>query len=117
MRRLSAPVHHERSTPKHRPPVATRRVAAHVPVHTPIARARLAPTESGGMSGDMVEATAPLPARVSLFSLPITSSAKMPSQKPKILLMGATGYVGGSVLHHLLAHPDLTTTITPSNPI
>ncbi|KAI8301265.1 hypothetical protein K4K59_001081 [Colletotrichum sp. SAR11_240] len=41
----------------------------------------------------------------------------MPSQKPKILLMGATGYVGGSVLHHLLAHPDLTTTITPSNPI
>ncbi|KAF9878448.1 nad dependent epimerase dehydratase family protein [Colletotrichum karsti] len=37
--------------------------------------------------------------------------------KPRILLTGATGYVGGSVLHALLSHPSLTTTITPSNPI
>ncbi|KAG7047734.1 NAD dependent epimerase/dehydratase [Colletotrichum scovillei] len=36
---------------------------------------------------------------------------------PKILLSGATGYVGGSVLHHLLKHPSLTSIITSSSPI
>ncbi|TEA14537.1 hypothetical protein C8034_v003441 [Colletotrichum sidae] len=39
------------------------------------------------------------------------------SSKPKILLTGATGYVGGTVLHHLLATPSLTSVITPSNPV
>ncbi|KAK1688412.1 NAD dependent epimerase/dehydratase [Colletotrichum godetiae] len=36
---------------------------------------------------------------------------------PMILLSGATGYVGGSVLHHLLKHPSLTSTISSSSPI
>lgn len=36
---------------------------------------------------------------------------------PKILLLGATGYIGGSVLHHLLNHPSLTSVITITNPI
>ncbi|KAL0940550.1 NAD dependent epimerase/dehydratase family protein [Colletotrichum truncatum] len=31
----------------------------------------------------------------------------MSSYEPKILLIGATGYIGGSVLHHLLNHPFL----------
>ncbi|TDZ38489.1 hypothetical protein C8035_v004796 [Colletotrichum spinosum] len=39
------------------------------------------------------------------------------SSKPRILLTGATGYVGGTVLHHLLATPSLTSVITPSNPV
>lgn len=37
--------------------------------------------------------------------------------KAKILLTGATGYVGGSVLHTLLSHPSLTDMVTSSNPI
>ncbi|KAF3800035.1 hypothetical protein GCG54_00015618 [Colletotrichum gloeosporioides] len=41
----------------------------------------------------------------------------MSSQTPKILLLGATGYIGGSVLHHLLCHPFLTSVITSTNPI
>ncbi|CAI0648521.1 unnamed protein product [Colletotrichum noveboracense] len=41
----------------------------------------------------------------------------MPSQMPKILLLGATGYIGGSVLHHLLCHPSLTSAMTSINPI
>ncbi|KAK1452992.1 NAD dependent epimerase/dehydratase [Colletotrichum cuscutae] len=36
---------------------------------------------------------------------------------PKILLSGATGYVGGSALHYLLKHPSLTSIITSSSPI
>ncbi|OLN86184.1 hypothetical protein CCHL11_04159 [Colletotrichum chlorophyti] len=39
------------------------------------------------------------------------------SSPPKLLLTGATGYVGGSVLHHLLTHPALTSTFTSSSPI
>ncbi|OHF02495.1 NAD dependent epimerase/dehydratase [Colletotrichum orchidophilum] len=40
-----------------------------------------------------------------------------PNSHPKILLNGATGYVGGSVLHLLLKHPSLTSTTSPSSPI
>ncbi|KAK7517212.1 uncharacterized protein IWZ02DRAFT_505972 [Phyllosticta citriasiana] len=40
-----------------------------------------------------------------------------PSSSPKILPSGATGYVGGSVLHRLLNHPSLTSILSPSNPI
>ncbi|KZL75642.1 nad dependent epimerase dehydratase [Colletotrichum incanum] len=36
------------------------------------------------------------------------------SSMPKILLTGATGYVGGSVLHHLLNHPSLSATFSSS---
>ncbi|KAH0421092.1 NAD dependent epimerase/dehydratase [Colletotrichum camelliae] len=41
----------------------------------------------------------------------------MSTQMPKILLLGATGYIGGSVLYHLLNHPSLTSVITITNPI
>ncbi|KAK8164773.1 NAD dependent epimerase/dehydratase [Phyllosticta citrichinensis] len=40
-----------------------------------------------------------------------------PSSPPKILLTGATGYVGGSVLHRLFKHPSLASIVSPSNPI
>ncbi|KAF6793721.1 nad dependent epimerase dehydratase family protein [Colletotrichum sojae] len=41
----------------------------------------------------------------------------MSSPAPKILLVGATGYVGGTVLHRLLTHPSLTSVLTYANPI
>lgn len=41
----------------------------------------------------------------------------MSSPSPKILLIGATGYVGGTVLHRLLSHPSLTPVFTDANPI
>ncbi|KAK8189108.1 NAD dependent epimerase/dehydratase [Phyllosticta capitalensis] len=40
-----------------------------------------------------------------------------PSPAPKILLTGATGYVGGTVLHRLLNHPSFTSSPAASNPI
>ncbi|KAK7615553.1 hypothetical protein JOL62DRAFT_552926 [Phyllosticta paracitricarpa] len=40
-----------------------------------------------------------------------------PSSSPRILPIGATGYVGESVLHRLLNHPSLTSILFPPNPI